>query len=80
MPQRVKNPLTQPLAVLEMCSFDFMSDVIANQRKTRTLNLDAFNEEATAIVHIVCLQLKGNRSLINTGSQNVSELVMYRNL
>lgn len=50
VPQRVKNPLIQPSAPLEMWSVDFMSDVLVNQRKFRTLNvIDDFNREAIAI-------------------------------
>ena len=50
VPQRVKNPLTQPSAPREMWSVDFMSDVLINQRKFRTLNvIDDFNREAIAI-------------------------------
>jgi len=50
VPERVKNPLKQPSAPLEMWSVDFMSDVLINQRKFRTLNvIDDFNREAIAI-------------------------------
>jgi len=50
VPQRVKNPLTQPSASREMWSVDFMSDVLINQRKFKTLNvIDDFNREAIAI-------------------------------
>jgi putative transposase len=50
IPERVKNPLQQPVAPLEMWSVDFMSDVLTNQRKFRTLNvIDDFNREAIAI-------------------------------
>jgi len=50
VPTRVKNPLLQPEAPLEMWSVDFMSDVLTNQRKFRTLNvIDDFNREAIAI-------------------------------
>lgn len=50
LPERVKNPLVRPSAPLEMWSVDFMSDVLINQRKFRTLNvIDDFNREAIAI-------------------------------
>jgi len=49
LPERAKNPL-RPSAPLEMWSVDFMSDVLINQRKFRTLNvIDDFNWEAIAI-------------------------------
>ena len=50
LPERVKKPLAQPAAPKEMWSVDFMSDVLTNQRKFRTLNvIDDFNREAIAI-------------------------------
>jgi len=50
LPERVKIPLAQPEAPGEMWSVDFMSDVLTNQRKFRTLNvIDDFNREAIAI-------------------------------
>lgn len=50
LPGRVKTPLAQPAAPGEMWSVDFMSDILNNQRKFRTLNVpDDFNREAIAI-------------------------------
>lgn len=50
LPARVKNPLVRPAAPREMWSVDFMSDVLTNQRKFRTLNvIDDFNREAIAV-------------------------------
>jgi len=50
LPERVKNPLNRPSAPLEMWSIDFMSDVLTNGRKFRTLNvIDDYNREAIAI-------------------------------
>ena len=50
LPERVKKPLVQPAAPLETWSVDFMSDVLTNQRKFRTLNvIDDYNREAVAI-------------------------------
>ncbi|SEB15694.1 hypothetical protein [Pedobacter hartonius] len=52
VPQRVKNPLAQPSAPGEMWSVDFMSDVLTNQRKFRTLNvIDDFNRDAIDVAH-----------------------------
>jgi putative transposase len=50
LPKRVKNPLVRPSAPLQMWSIDFMSDVLTNGRKFRTLNvIDDYNREAIAI-------------------------------
>lgn len=50
VPQRIKQPLCQPENYIETWSVDFMSDVLVNKRKFRTLNvIDDFNREAIAI-------------------------------
>lgn len=50
LPERVKLPLVQPSAPRETWSVDFMSDVLMNNRKFRTLNIiDDYNREAIAI-------------------------------
>jgi putative transposase len=46
----VKNPLQRPSSPLEMWSIDFMSGVLTNGRKFRTLNvIDDYNREAIGI-------------------------------
>jgi putative transposase len=56
LPARVKTPLARPLAPLEMWSIDFMSDVLINGRKFRTLNvIDDYNREAIAIEVAHCM-------------------------
>lgn len=50
LPERVKEPLVQPDRFKESWSVDFMSDVLVNGRKFRTLNvIDDYNREAIAI-------------------------------
>jgi putative transposase len=50
IPARVKQPLVQPDGFRETWSVDFMSDVLTNNRKFRTLNvIDDFNRQAIAI-------------------------------
>lgn len=50
VPARIKEPLLIPDSPLKMWSLDFMSDVLTNKRKFRTLNIiDDFNRQAIAI-------------------------------
>ncbi|MCT1526935.1 integrase core domain-containing protein [Sphingobacterium hotanense] len=50
LPTRVKQPLSIPDKPLKTWSLDFMSDVLTNKRKFRTLNIiDDFNRRAIAI-------------------------------
>ncbi|WP_344675368.1 IS3 family transposase [Sphingobacterium kyonggiense] len=50
LPARVKQPLSIPERPLKTWSLDFMSDVLTNKRKFRTLNIiDDFNKQAIAI-------------------------------
>lgn len=50
LPSRIKEPLLIPEKPLKTWSLDFMSDVLTNKRKFRTLNIiDDFNRQAIAI-------------------------------
>ena len=50
IPGRIKEPLKRPQAPLETWSLDFMSDVLINKRKFRTLNvIDDYNRQAIAV-------------------------------
>jgi putative transposase len=50
VPERVKQPLLQPEGPGETWSIDFMSDVLTNKRKFRTLNvIDDYNRQAIAV-------------------------------
>src|SRR5690606_34262355 len=50
IPARVKEPLVLPEAPLKTWSLDFMSDVLTNKRKFRTLNIiDDYNRQAIAV-------------------------------
>lgn len=50
VPTRVKQPLTQPQAINNIWSMDFMSDSLQTKRKFRTLNImDDFNRKAISI-------------------------------
>ena len=50
VPERVKQPLLQPERPGQTWSIDFMSDVLTNKRKFRTLNvIDDFNRQAIAV-------------------------------
>lgn len=50
VPVRVKVPLQVPERAGQMWSMDFMSDVLVNKRKFRTLNImDDFNREALCV-------------------------------
>src|SRR5690606_7875221 len=50
IPNRVKEPLVIPEAPLKTWSLDFMSDVLTNKRKFRTLNvMDDYNRKAIAV-------------------------------
>jgi len=50
VPARIKQPLHQPEDPGQCWSMDFMSDVLTNKRKFRTLNIiDDFNRQAIAI-------------------------------
>lgn len=50
IPIRVKEPLARPEAPLKTWSLDFMSDVLTNKRKFRTLNvIDDYNRQAIAV-------------------------------
>lgn len=50
VPARVKVPLAVPERAGEMWSVDFMSDVLVNKRKFRTLNvIDDYNRQAITV-------------------------------
>jgi putative transposase len=50
IPARVKVPLAVPVQPGEMWSVDFMSDVLVNKRKFRTLNvMDDYNRQAIIV-------------------------------
>jgi putative transposase len=50
LPSRVKEPLMSPDQHLHTWSMDFMSDVLADKRKVRVLNvIDDYNREALAL-------------------------------
>lgn len=50
VPSRIKQPLFQPENAGDTWSIDFMSDVLTNKRKFRTLNvIDDFNRQAIAV-------------------------------
>ena len=50
VPARVKVPLAVPVRPGEMWSVDFMSDVLVNKRKFRTLNvIDDYNRQAITV-------------------------------
>ena len=50
LPARVKVPLAVPGRLGEMWSVDFMSDVLVNKRKFRTLNvIDDYNRQAITV-------------------------------
>jgi putative transposase len=50
IPARIKLPLIQPHDFRETWSVDFMSDVLTNNKKFRTLNvIDDFNRQAIAV-------------------------------
>lgn len=50
IPDQVKEPLVIPKAPLKTWSLDFMSDVLTNKRKFRTLNvIDDYNRQAIAV-------------------------------
>jgi putative transposase len=50
VPARIKQPLHQPEQPGQSWSMDFMSDVLTNKRKFRTLNIiDDFNRQAIAV-------------------------------
>lgn len=50
IPARVKHPLVQPGSIGDTWSVDFMSDVLTNNRKFRTLNvMDDYNRQAIAV-------------------------------
>jgi putative transposase len=50
VPARIKVPLTVPKCANEMWSVDFMSDVLVNKRKFRTLNvIDDYNRQAITV-------------------------------
>ena len=50
LPARVKEPLMSPDQHLHTWSMDFMSDVLADKRKVRVLNIiDDYNREAIAL-------------------------------
>jgi len=50
LPSRIKEPLMAPNQHLHTWSMDFMSDVLADKRKVRVLNIiDDYNREAKAM-------------------------------
>jgi len=50
VPARVKVPLAVPEQAGQMWSMDFMSDVLVNKRKFRTLNIiDDYNRQALSV-------------------------------
>lgn len=50
LPERIKQPLTQQERINQSWSMDFMSDVLMNGKRFRTLNIiDDYNREALAI-------------------------------
>lgn len=90
LPERVKQPLTVPIAPNQMWSLDFMSDALVDGRKFRLLNvIDDFNRESLAIevdTSLPCLRvirvlerlLKQRRKPANIRVDNGPEFISHK--